>query len=654
MKTISWICWLLAVCICLSDAKSKIRRPLPPSYALVLKKPRPISHRISMGNTIHIGGNFPQRVPYKQQLQVNYRVRRPVYNVLPIGWKNQVPIRATLNNRAVLPQRAPVKEFHSVNKMPEYSPEYRPELVVLPATHRGSIDDDKGPIHTIPAPNLSPADKPYNSANDLKDIADRRPYSSDLNYHATAQNSNIVTNVGLAAIGNGLSAQKTATNPSTPQHQYEVTESNDATVLKDHQVAVQSATIQPQDLDVTRLYSTIVNPHPQSNELFVNHPVNGPSVMQFGQSSAPMQTNLHSSLHVGFPATAVQPYTVTQQIPELHVGHPAPAGPPLSATQLYDLLNNFPHKLTEQYTPDQQHILQQQLDQILQPDTITSFSQPQMHSFNYDEQANQQQQANQLQQQQQQQQQILLDQDYATGSVTADYNLDPESSIDARKQNNNLRAKEELTYPVDGVEQSENNIEYEGASHQRSPTPYSKRTGNVGGAIATKFYTTLPNREAAEKLAALAAAGNVNSRLIGQLRKQQQENVQSNESMPSNHKNDDNASQRTRTDGDQLQKYDQYKYHRNQQQRRKPSYKVQNDEKLPLQITVPEEDEYVVDDQLSDIKKDNVDMEYEYEGEDGEVEESQESAASFDGEITPQDNDPHAEFGSRLRSKTRE
>lgn len=172
--------------------------------------------------------------------------------------------------------------------------------------------------------------------------------------------SNVVTNVGLATIGNSLSVQR-ATSPSTPQHHYEVTESNDAAILKDHQTAVQSATIQPQDLDITRLYSTIINPHPQSNELFMNHPVNGntgvvgPSVVQFDQSSMPMQTNLHSSLHVGFPATAVQtPYTVTQQIPELHVGHPAPAGPPLSATQLYDLLNSFPHKLAEQYTPGEE------------------------------------------------------------------------------------------------------------------------------------------------------------------------------------------------------------------------------------------------------------------------------------------------------------
>lgn len=55
-----------------------------------------------------------------------------------------------------------MKEFHSLNKAPEYSPEYRPENVIIPSAHRGAIDDDKGPIHTIPAPNLSLADKPYN------------------------------------------------------------------------------------------------------------------------------------------------------------------------------------------------------------------------------------------------------------------------------------------------------------------------------------------------------------------------------------------------------------------------------------------------------------------------------------------------------------
>lgn len=104
-----------------------------------------------------------------------------MFNVPPTIWKNQMPIRAPLNNHAVLPQRPPVKEFHAVNKMPEYSPEYRPEAAVLPPTHRGGIDDDKGPIHTIPAPNLSPMDKPFNNEANA-DETSRRQQPTDSTY----------------------------------------------------------------------------------------------------------------------------------------------------------------------------------------------------------------------------------------------------------------------------------------------------------------------------------------------------------------------------------------------------------------------------------------------------------------------------------------
>lgn len=164
------------------------------------------------------------------------------------------------------------------------------------------------------------------------------------------------TTFGLATISGGLSSQRTATSSIPPQ--YEVTESNDVTP-NEHET-VQSVTFQPQDLDIMRLYSIIINnPQPQSNELFTNHPVNPDtsvigSSAQFGQSNVPMQANLHGSLNVGFPSAAVPqtPYTIARQdLPaDLHVGHPAPAGPPLSASQLYNLLNNFPHKLAERYT----------------------------------------------------------------------------------------------------------------------------------------------------------------------------------------------------------------------------------------------------------------------------------------------------------------
>lgn len=273
-----------------------------------------------------------------------------------------------------------------------------------------------------------------------------------------------------------------------------------------------------------------------------------------------------------------------------------------------------------------------------------------MHSFNYDEQTNQLQRR---------QQQILPDQDYASESVTADYNLDPEYSIDIRKKNDKVHSSEELTYPVDGGEQSENNIEYEEMMiHQRNPTMYFDKVAD-NNAMSTRFYTTLPNRETAEKLAALAAAGNVNSRLIGQLRKQQKKTQkQKDEPMPLNHKNDDddddddivNQRDKSQIDRDQQQEYNQPKKlnQNSQQHRRGQNYKVQNNERLPLQITVPDENDYITSDDESNARKDDIDIEYEYENENGDIKDMQ-SVILHDGK-TSHDNDSGIEFGNRLRS----
>lgn len=256
-----------------------------------------------------------------------------------------------------------------------------------------------------------------------------------------------------------------------------------------------------------------------------------------------------------------------------------------------------------------------------------------MHSFNYNEQANQLQQ-----------QQILPDQDYASESVTADYNLGSESSIDTHKQSD-VHVNEEFTYSINGIEQSGNNIDNEEVTYQVKPTTYFDKMADTS-AISTKFYTTLPNREAAEKLAALAAAGHVNSRLIGQLQKQQKKDTQKN-TMPPNHKDDDLANQQQINDDEQM--YNQQKsYHESQQHRHRQNFKVQNNEKLPLQIMIPDDkDDYVTsdDDQQSNIKRDNTNLEYEYD--DGEIGDSQ-STTLF--KTTSHDNNSHAEFGTRLHS----
>lgn len=116
-----------------------------------------------------------------------------MYNtiVLPNNRKNQIPIRAFPLNHAILPQRGTsIKDFYSINKIQEYSSQYKPELAILPPTHRGDIDDDKGPIHTIPAPNLGPADKPYNLPTNSEKTANY-PYLNDLNYYTSVQSKPI-------------------------------------------------------------------------------------------------------------------------------------------------------------------------------------------------------------------------------------------------------------------------------------------------------------------------------------------------------------------------------------------------------------------------------------------------------------------------------
>ena len=280
------------------------------------------------------------------------------------------------------------------------------------------------------------------------------------------------------------------TTPTPTQNQYEVTETNDINIKDYHTIP---PTYFTSEFDSTRL-STAVNPELQVNEVYLNHvPASntgliGSNIINFGQSNLPMQTNLQSSLAVGFPGTASQAASVEgQQLPDLHVGHPAPAGPPLSATQLYDLLNTFPQQLTEQYTTGQQpqlqqHILQQQLGQFFQTDAngLSRFSQPQMHSFNYDEQDNKKQ--HQRPQQQQQQQQILIGQDYGSGRVTADYNLEPEISGAQDFANN-------VNYPAEITDQQENNIEYEQTSNQRGQSTYYNQVRlNSGIGLASKSF----------------------------------------------------------------------------------------------------------------------------------------------------------------------
>lgn len=275
-----------------------------------------------------------------------------------------------------------------------------------------------------------------------------------------------------------------------------------------------------------------------------------------------------------------------------------------------------------------------------------------MQSFNYNEQDNKEQQ---------QQQQILFNQDYVAGKVNTNYNVEAEASVEDQDANN-LQQNEDLGYIADGSEQLENNIEYDESRDQSSQTTYFDKVSNDDG-LSSQFYTTLPNREAAEKLAALAAAGNVNSQLIGQLRKQQQqETVASEEAMPPNHKHEDQQindddhydhkyqdrtqNRQKQRNSQQEEQYEEQKEYDRQQHRQRQS-NVHSD-KRPLRIMVPDENKYSDTEPQSDEAKENLEVEYEYENDETDTTNSQPNS-SFDGRSYEQSK---AEFGSRLSPKT--
>jgi len=228
-----------------------------------------------------------------------------------------------------------------------------------------------------------------------------------------------------------------------------------------------------------------------------------------------------------------------------------------------------------------------------------------MDSFNYNEQANKLQQ--------QQQQKTLINQDYVSEDITDNYNLESrereKQSLVNVLENTNMYANKKFMYFTNRTEQ--NNSEHGEINYQKNPTMYFDRIAddNTG---TTKFYTILPNKEAAEKLAALAAAGNINSRLISQLRKQQK-NIQKDQTLY-NHKNANEDTNEQQIDLDQQGSY--YKNYNH-----KKNYKIKDNEKLPLQITVL--DDYIMtDDDQENNTRENMHVEYEYEIEDDEVQDS--------------------------------
>jgi hypothetical protein len=92
---------------------------------------------------------------------------------------------------------------------------------------------------------------------------------------------------------------------------------------------------------------------------------------------------------------------------------------------------------------------------------------------------------------------------------------DYEPKVNSVKEEDNYY--ETVATEVENDNVQEDYEEGNNSANQNEASAYYSQGDDSNSAIATSYYTTLPNREAAETLATLAAAGNINSNLVSHI-----------------------------------------------------------------------------------------------------------------------------------------
>lgn len=456
------------------------RPPLPPQFKG--KWPPPMPGRGTNRP------NFPVRpIPvqmghasYKQQVVLPRPQRFPVQQQAPINFPSA--IWKTPANIYRPPVEKPFMSFPVINKPYEYVNTEAPLQVSAPLIPNTIKQiGEKGPIHTIPAPKLSPADKPANFKEDI-------PPKSTYNFKEHDQSPNSIPQaqplVQYHSHQNHLAFQQIP-------HQYQVNEFNSDPHNGHHHFYApdpdQKQNFNHLNADLASLASVV------------------PQATSFGQ---PQQAILASQHNIVSP--------------------PVPGV--LSAQELVQIINSIPqNSLVDSYgTPLanqpqlQQHFMQLQSTPVAQisvqgnnqqlyqpeynqiqdvPQSVKDNFKPQFHTFNYVEQGR--------------------PNDFAQSRNT-DYESQSSENV-AVKTNSDAIAQSQYVqqYFVNNEENvNENNVEVEDPSEKEAKRILSQLTtkGEVGPNL---FYSSLPNREAAETLATLQAAGNVNSNLMKNIQHEQ-------------------------------------------------------------------------------------------------------------------------------------
>lgn len=438
----------------------------------------PPTHKIPMG--------IPQAPPRSVSLPVRS------------FWKN------TQSNNIKIPQEKPYippheKPFLAAPSISSQELDYHIQTNSIPTTHTNPIKQvgEKGPIHTIPAPNLSLKDKPI--------VVEEVKYQHKLPY-----------------------------NNIEPTHQYQVTELPEpltkGKLYRGQQQLLQQQQILPQQLYQQQpIHQSLQQ---QQHQQLQQQQLQQQQLQQLQQEQF-LQHGLQKQVEVlpqqvyyttdtiNLPPTLNLPtqklpqgdiYIGSQLNPELYklIGTAYPQQPQI---QVQETQQKFYQPKKQQQVPNYQALLAQQLFQPEQPsfeqlkpdDSDRSASEkisfePEFHSFNYDEQAHQKIQKG-------------LSKEQLSSLVTAAYSLNSNTpSISSRNSLDPLAQAQLIQNYFDtrsDVDKNDVEPDAKPSLDQKSESDKVKEE-----LLSSSYFSSLPNKEAADRLAHLQAAGKVNSNLM--------------------------------------------------------------------------------------------------------------------------------------------
>ncbi|KAJ8920553.1 hypothetical protein NQ315_005422 [Exocentrus adspersus] len=464
----------------------------PPAYppqrnpirARPIQAPMGPSHKVAMG--------VPSGKPQIPTRHVSHPVRNFWQNapqVNNVKYPQEKPYMVP-QNKPYLPQEKPILVAPSIKSQEN---DYHIQTNNIPTTHTNPIKQigEKGPIHTIPAPNLSLRDKPI-IVEEVKYQHKHNEVEQKHQYHVTEQPEPLTKNKLYRGQSQLLQQQQII-----PQQFYQKQFEHQHQIQQPQQQQQQQ---HKQDLFLQQQLQKQIEIQPQ---LFYT-----PDTVPLSSDlNVPTQKTPQGEIYLGNQLTPNELYQL--------IGAAYPQQPQVQVKNVQD---NFYQMQKTQQVPNYQALLTQQLfqpeqknyEQNTQPAVNNRRAsdkvvfEPELHSFNYDEQTYQ---ANQK-------------------GLTA-YSLDKKiPKLESRSSVDSLvQAQLIQNYFDTRSDVEDNDVEPDA---KPSAAQETQTNGINKDLLESSYFSSLPNKEAADRLAELQAAGKINSNLMKLSTDDQQTNSSNN------------------------------------------------------------------------------------------------------------------------------